>query len=60
MLLLVVANQVKEQFESNSQPLEERAIYREVVANQVKEQFESNSQLRAWPIFYSVCCGEPS
>ena len=40
-----MANQVKEQFESNSQLYKNKEYKAEVVANQVKEQFESNSQL---------------
>ena len=55
-----MANQVKEQFESNSQRREDCRCQRTVVANQVKEQFESNSQLDSVTAGEPTGCGEPS
>ena len=56
----VVANQVKEQFESNSQRVTRHIFLLIVVANQVKEQFESNSQRVCLHTYRAYCCGEPS
>ena len=55
-----MANQVKEQFESNSQQEKRKDGRQQVVANQVKEQFESNSQQKAGENKVPVSCGEPS
>ena len=57
--LLVVANQFKEQFESNSQLSVGAFASKPVVANQVKEQFESNSQHRPMCVRMERSCGEP-